>query len=384
MTKRFMLGVVGVVLLCGAGTASAVENVKINGYASFGATYLDMPEKGKEHGLQAWDSFIPGKFSTDPDIRAALQFAAKINEKLDFNAQLFGRPTEDEFKAHLDWVYLSYHLTPQVDVRVGRNKTPLFLLSDYIDVGYAYPWVRPPQEVYSSSIIESLNGVEIYYKNKFGGWRGIAQVYFGSNADETTVPQEQLTSLPTPGTLGDITPTEFSVYGAKGVNLSLSSDILTLRAGYFNAEVDAEDFSAVTDNVTLVTAGASLNWNNLVVYTELFQRDSEANINRLFPNQKGHYATFGYRFGKILPYVTTAKLSDNGNPVGADYGTPLTQKSTAFGVRFEMGDGADLKFEVQNIKPGEGSRGLFVTDPRTMTEPQNDANLYSIVMDVVF
>jgi len=57
------------------------------------------------------------------------------------------------------------------------------------------------------------------------------------------------------------------------------------------------------------------------------------------PNQKGAYATIGYRFGKFLPHITYATLDDNDNPLGGPAvgnGIPLKQTSATLGLRYEL------------------------------------------------
>ena len=59
-----------------------------------------------------------------------------------------GRVAPSNFKADVDWAYVSYELTPKLLVQAGHKRLPIYYYSDFMYVGYAYPWVRPPQDLY--------------------------------------------------------------------------------------------------------------------------------------------------------------------------------------------------------------------------------------------
>lgn len=55
---------------------------------------------------------------------------------------------DENYTPTVEWAYLQYAVTESLDVRAGRVVLPVFITSEYRKVGYANPWVRPPQEVY--------------------------------------------------------------------------------------------------------------------------------------------------------------------------------------------------------------------------------------------
>lgn len=123
-----------------------------------------------------------------------------------------------------------------------------------------------------------------------------------------------------------------------------------------------------------------------MLYSEYFEREIEGRANGAFPNQKGDYPTLGYRFGSWLPHLTFAKLDDNDNPTTPGSGVPLMQTSVTAGLRVELGTGAALKIEAQQVKPEEGTRGLLVSDPNgpLSPDPNDSIMIYSVAVDVVF
>jgi hypothetical protein len=201
----------------------------------------------------------------------------------------------------------------------------------------------------------------------------LVQPYFGvSRGDEALLPQEVLP----PAQQGQAVYGDFEADNMAGINVALSGDFFTVRAGYLQTEVSAPDLGVSdSEDVTFASVGATMDWHNVIAYSEYFQRDIEGLANLAFPNQKGWYATLGYRFDRFLPHVTYAQLRDDND--SDDLGTGLEQDSLTLGLRYELGAAAALKLEAQRVEPEGDSRGLLM-------EPTDDVNIYSIAVDVIF
>ena len=52
-------------------------------------------------------------------------------------------------------------------MRVGRVGLPVFMISDYRNVGYANTMLRPPAEMYSQVPINSIDGVDAHLAAEF-------------------------------------------------------------------------------------------------------------------------------------------------------------------------------------------------------------------------
>ena len=355
--------------------ALAIDNLKINGFMTAGAAAIDSKSNKTQDGL------IEDKIGFKADNRLGLQVTAKINPQVDFNGQLFAQAREENYNVHTDWAYITYRPVESLQVRAGLNKLPNFLISDYQWVGYAYPWIRPPQEVYTQNPLESASGVHLVFKQPVGNAQLLIQPYFGRDSDEVVAPQDPIVNGLLPSlTAGKVAHVEFSSDPVRGLDISLVADNFTLRAGHQAAKVNQEsDVESEGDNWRLTTFGITGEWSNFVVYSEYFQRKVDGNANVIWPNQKGYYATLGYRLGKFLPHFTASKLDDNGNPTAGIVGTPLKQTSQTLGLRYEAGNSAALKFEVGRAKPEGGTRGLFVNVPDKST-----VKTYGVAIDVVF
>jgi predicted porin len=383
--------------LCVAGPAQAVDNINFNGFLTVGATMTDSD-------VPYFNGNMTDEIGFEQDSRVGLQISADINEQIGVTAQLLGRARDEDYDAFFDWGFLSYAVNENVTVRGGKLKFPTYLISDYFEVGYAYPWIRPPQEVYYSNPLTAISGVDVLWRAPVGSADLLIQPYVGtSRGQETLVPQWALEvdnmagdpfSLPDPGSIAFV---DFEAENLVGINTSLTWSGFSVRAGYLTTDVKAQDIGVIdADTADFWSVGATVDWNNIVSYAEYFEREIDGIANLGFPNQKGYYVTLGYRLGKFLPHITYAQLENNDNPTGScgvvgvnpvPCGEPLEQDSITLGLRYELSTGAALKIEAQQMNT-DNQRGLFtgyVVSPNgnVRTNP-GDVNIFSVAVDVVF
>lgn len=354
-------------LIAGMFSASAVaEGVTINGFLTTSVVMSDTDGATYNNGAITNEA----RFD-NPDSRLGLQFTGAINDYMDATAQLIARGRGSNDSISTDWAFVSLNANDVTQVRTGKLKLSTFLISDYIEVGYAYPWIRPPQEVYSLNPINTLVGADVLYTPVVGSAQLMIQPYFGSNRASTSISPALAATDPANLTAGE--NLAFSVSNMGGINLVANFDVISFRLGYLATEVDQPDFGLQAQRAQFASAGLTMDWNNVVAYAEYATRDEDTNLEAAFPDQSAYYVTLGYRFGKFLPHITYANI---------DYGqdeSPLAVRQTSItgGLRYEFLDGAALKFEVQSVEPEKGEYGLF--DSKV-----EDAVLYGIALDVIF
>ncbi|MCK5829787.1 MAG: hypothetical protein KAH20_05750 [Methylococcales bacterium] len=98
------------------------------------------------------------------DSRLGLQLDVDINDSFHFTTQFVVRDhAGDFFEQNLDWAFLKWNplVVEDYEIRVGRLGVDAFLLSDYRNVGYAYPWIRPPHEFYANIPLTHFDGADI-------------------------------------------------------------------------------------------------------------------------------------------------------------------------------------------------------------------------------
>ncbi len=330
----------------------------------------------------------------DNDSKFGLQVTADVADNMQAVAQVLAAGSDENFDLDVEWAYLDWRLSDAVSLRGGKVKEPVFLISDYIEVGYAYPWIRPPQEVYRNNPINTINGLEVLFQTDIGGMGLTIQPYLGTNS-EAVPGAESLT---------------FDASNFIGAAIQLTSRNFTFQVSFLDTDVSVSGFTGAVDTgtgqplpfasdgtATLSSFGFSADINNIVMYTEFVSRDIEADsavpLDSLFPDQDAFYVTFGYRMGKYLPHITFANSEADPLPGASPaFNTPApgaTQDSITIGLRYEINDSAAFKFEIQSIEPdpaheSAGSTGLFqsINDPGYSAG--DSATMISAAVDVIF
>ncbi len=152
--KKQLVQTLGVCMTLGAGGAQALDGVALNGFLTAGATYGDPGISS--NGVISQDGNIREEVDFVQDSRIGIQLSAKVNPKVSVTGQLLARAREENYDMKADWAFVTYQASRPLALRGGKLKLTTFLVSDYIEVGYAYPWVRPPQEIYTANPLSSM------------------------------------------------------------------------------------------------------------------------------------------------------------------------------------------------------------------------------------
>ncbi len=246
-----------------------------------------------------------------------------------------------------------------MQVKFGKLKYPNNLVSEYYDVGLAYPWVRPPHEYYgqeelsASVTVEAFNGVTAIYSQHRSDWEYAVQPFFGEVSLEEGA-----------GVISKVL----------GLKLSAAHDIGELQLSVAQGRINSEGHDLDEQKKRVVSAGAYSEWGDLVNYLEFavstISEEDEART-------KAGYYTLGYHFGQTMPHITYSMF---------DQKSGWGQKTLTLGVRHILNPSTALKFELQRITPednpevgAEMESGLFEEGPGSET-----VNLFTIAIDLVF
>ena len=309
------------------------------------------------------------------DNHVGLQFASSIDPKIDVTAQFIARGGFENYAMETDWAYIDYKALDNTKLRIGKYKVPQFIASDYQDVGYAYPWVRPPQDVYGTNPLISLNGIDLSYKANIYSSKLFLDLFYGDGTHKTFVPPRTADLNPDVPAEYKGASVSFDTKKTRGIAIKYSAQTFTLRAGYFKTEVDANLGTKVLKDVPGAFGGVgfTMDVNNIIAYSEFIRRNTDPEMADAFPDQDAWYITLGYRFGKFLPTLTFSQIKP-----GVDKSIlAIEEKSGALDFRYDIGKSADIKFEALYVKPKEGNHGLFY-------EPVKSGKVYSASFDVIF
>src|SRR5581483_2100235 len=211
-------------------------------------------------------------------------------------------------------------LTHDLAFRLGRIQLPVFMSSDYRQVGYSNTWVRPPVEVYGMIPFDTDDGADLLYRTTLGPVDISAQTFYGKT-DATT----QNTAQNLVGAAGPASQT-VTIQARRnwGVNLSLTMGPLTLRAGrsqssfssisdstnQFIAAINAAGFPALANRLNPTNVpfeftdyGFSFDGTHLTLQGEMVKET----IGGFVPSADGEYLLAGYRIRKFTPYAMFAR-----------------------------------------------------------------------------
>ncbi len=346
------LRVAGLAAVCLAATpAFALEQGehRFNGFGTVGFTHLGGEDDGRSYGVQGQtnDSWRGDQLS-----KFGAQLSYGITDTLGVTVQATAKAQQDEWKANLEWAYLSLQANDRLMLRAGRLRSPVYMYSESLDVGYSYPWLRLPDEVYSQVQVTNYEGVDAVYTMPLSYGSVTFQLAGGQAKNRDYYAYDE----------------QFDIdYGKLfGASVSLASnDFGTLRIGYVEADIKT-DISGTVDASDLgLSASEPLSLLNLDKekgkFTSIgYQYDNGTWISsnewtsRLIENDgmeaiDSFYLMGGRRFGDFLPHVTYAQLDDNGG----------RQSSWTLGLNYQAAPTVVVKGEYKRVDTKNGYDGVF-------------------------
>jgi hypothetical protein len=361
-----------------------------------------------------WDPGVDSKLGA----QVSAQFTDKLSGIIQAVAQ---HQFDNSYRPLLEWANLKYQITDEVSVRGGRIVLPSQLVSDSRFVGYAQPWIRPPQEVYFVSSITNSDGADITWQTSIGEATNTAQAFVGTS--DAKLSSGRVQAEP-----------------AWGVNNTIEIDSWTLRAAFVSLEIDLEideldslingldqvgdasealgfpvagtqahdlasDYELNDMKIRISTVGANYDPGNWFAMGEYVHFDGDG----LLQDADAGYITLGFRVDKFTPYVTYAQLdSDRDDDAFIDTtGMPgplaggaaalagglnsslntfaTSQKSYSVGVRWDFSRSADLKIQYDRLTLEDDTIGRL-GNPSADFAPRDGDNVdvISAAIDFVF
>lgn len=237
----------------------------------------------------------------------AAQVDGKLTDKLSATVQVLLH-SSDSRSSGVEWAYFTYQHSNNLQFKLGKLRTPFFSYSDVIDVGFAYPWVHPPNQVYSEYLFSTFEGLNATYNFSHGGSAVSIEGYWGKFSGEVFVDGIQF---------------EPEVDKLHGLVFNLSRNHFAYRLSYHKANVASfqegiSDFSHYLSSLgykksadSLDSAGyvyaiqTGLSYDSLDYFAHAEWRSLGSDI-LVFPESKGYYLTVGYNFSPLTAHFTYA------------------------------------------------------------------------------
>lgn len=323
-----------------------------------------------------------------------LQVTGQVNEKVSATAQLIARKN-DSYEVNAEWAYLTWQATDSIKLRAGRLRTPFYIYSDFLDVGYSYGWITPPQEVYYLPF-NNVDGIDLYATQTLGIFDTSVQVYFGSFDDEFNF---------------DGVTSDAQTRNQMGIAVTLGKDWWNLRAAYHEADLSVDvtgaalmpgltlgqfigsipaSFSFVgprilveEEKATFAQIGFTIDTGRFVAAAEHVEFEPE---NSMLAKNIREYVMVGVRTGDWLFHVTAAQSKDEA--VNLVEGIPVAQQTAqligtlnaiaaaqaderdviSLGTRWDVASGVALKLQIDDVDD----------------KVRGDQKVYSVAVQTVF
>ena len=378
------------------------------GFGSFGVVHSDYAEADfTSSALKGEGAGLTRSFSPVPDSRLGAQIGYRHDRKWSSVLQVgMEHRFDGTFRTEIEWGNVKYQATPDLALRVGRIALPIFLAADYRKIGYAYPWVRTPVEVYGGVPITNSDGIDIAYRWRFGGVKHTTQLFWG----QTDIYLTKTTDVKARD-LGGITHT--AEFGATTMRLSAfkaNLDVNIVRDLLDAFRPFGPQGVAIADKYDVInkrTAGFALGVNYDPGNWFLMAEGGRMSSDSFFSTSYGAYISSGLRSGAFTPYVAYAYtrgeqfkdekgLTLTGLPpqyaqVGAqlNYGlgqlldSIAVQSNLSAGVRWDFRPDMALKIQYERVTPRKGSRGTL-RNATPAFQSGRTVNVTSAVLDFVF
>lgn len=344
---------------------------------------------------------VDSKLGVQADWKFASNFSATV--------QLLSKQSvENSYAPQVEWGFVKYSATPDLDIRVGRIRPAIYMLSDFLDVNYANPWVRPPMEFYDSAPVSHIEGIDMLWRTNIGETSILIQPYAGSSnlemPDRAEMKIRKIVGINVTASTGDFTYR----FGHISTKVSVKSDGLNAPFGGLDAYCGFGDDVACAQaaalaptykNASFTSIGIGYDNGDYFASGEFGKRATAMFIN----DAKTWYVTAGKHIGQWTPYVTYSTYrSDNPDSfsgsvnsdvnaivTGMYQNNPLDQSTFTIGTRYDLMKNIALKAQFDHVmtdKLSAGGSGKGMTQNATAAFKSKDRtlNVLSLSLDFVF
>ncbi|WP_333918054.1 outer membrane protein [Vibrio crassostreae] len=361
--------------------AANMDNLRISGFGSVGI--------GKSDNAIGYAGYTDEKLDWEQETLAGLQFDFQVNERAKFVTQIVANSRYD-YEPKIEMAYASYDFD-SFTVRAGKLRLPLFFYSDYTDLGYAYPMIRPSQELYENIVLKGYTGADLLIPIELEDSSILLQPVVGIGTideDDSIVGEVKLDKL-------------------FGISANWNVDDFTFRGSYFVAESNPScDFQSSQDpycqlgalldgqDGQFISLGAQYDNGDLLVNVEA----ADVQLEGQFYDYQSVSGLVGYRVNEFTPYVSVGWVETTDNEDRENMTSTAIKESMNYerlsysvGSRWDFAKNMSLKADVTYVDYRDTSGGFqsnveTTVDPRVATGNylEDSSIVYSARLDFVF
>ncbi|GLR69754.1 hypothetical protein [Agaribacter marinus] len=366
-----------VLLGCAIATSTALAEIKVNGFASFTAGMtLDEPDAvaAAERLNNIYDYGYTDELTVDNESLFGIQVTADLMDGLSVTAQALSQGVND-YDTELFATYLTYEVNENWRINAGRMPWALFQFTDYLNVGYAYPWISGPRGMYGFVPDITIDGVVAIYNTYVGDWDLTFQPYTDLNS---------IFGLKSTATYDWITLNAVFVGESSNVFPVPLFDAASESLREAGFEQQAEDVRARNDRGRFFSLGYNIDYNDWIAIGEYAQINFvDASF---YSDMKNYFFTFGRRVNDLTFHVTydvqnedpqldfkeglppgqLVNVGGNMLPIsvleGIFRGGSQEYRNITLGVRYDFHPSAALKVDFVRNKTDDGDEVIGIKE----------------------
>ncbi len=281
--------------------STSYADIAFNGFSTIMAG-MTLDDKDKVYDFDDNINFKQGSLF-------GLQGRADLSDGLSATMQILGKGSND-FNPDLEWAYISYELSDELTANVGKVRIPFYKYSEFLDVGYAFTWVRTPKSVYQS-IFSTLEGIRLDHQTSWGDIDSSLQLVYGSF-------DGRIEAANADAIVEDLT----------GFSWELTYDWLSFRTAYFQSDVSIE-----VDGLPELSSGMAQLSVGLAALPPFSNALAKASTEVLFKEDTGTFTAFGFGINKdslsIIGEYTLLEIEDSTLADGTNYYVSLAYQFDA-------------------------------------------------------
>ncbi len=416
--RQLFVGLPLLILICNAAFAAdeAITN-RFSGFASLGLVTNDNPDIIFRRDVTQTQGSHDGDIEWRNDSILGLQWQTQWSYQLETTAQFVVKDRlNNSLEESIEWAFVRYRPLDGLDIRLGRLGTDIFMLSDYRQVGYALPWVRPPHDTYGLLSFYHFDGADISKRFNIGDSNLNVKVFYGRSDQEYPVDTGTNNNYHLIFEGGGIGANwelnewklrySYANVEVKNNNANLLIDALTSVSPFWpEASALAENFYTQSKNFKYNQLGVAYDNNTWFMQAEATRLSSDAVV---ISSTRHFYLSLGRRVDAFTFYVISGYVHAVNPPVSvsapsgyppevsqqlnalayaSEYalnGARSSQHSLSFGTRWDFTSKMDLKLQIDQFTVDKYGDAIWI-HARANTIPQaQKANVVSVSLDVLF
>lgn len=420
-SKLLASSLAGSLLLLIASTVAQADESTItnrfSGFASIGVVTNDNADLVFRRDVTQPNGSYDGNIDWRTDSILGLQWQTQWSYQLETTVQFVLKDRLDNsLNEALEWGFVRYRPLDGLDLRVGRMGTDIFMLSDYRQVGYALPWVRPPNDTYGLLSFYHFDGIDLNKRFDINDSTLNIKAFYGRSDQKYPLDRKQSMDY------------RLAFEGA-GTSINWERDEWKLRYSYANVEVLNNNANPLGDALMAVSSlwpeaselaerfntkskrfkynqlGMAYDNNRWWLQTEVTQLNSNAAV---ISDTRHFYVSAGRRFNAFTFYTIKGYVHTVENTVHitapAGYPPPLSQQlaglayvteqafngsrssqnSLTLGVRWDFTSKMALKFQAEQFNVEQYGSTLWLKVDPTRPAKNQTAHVLSLSLDMLF